>query len=189
MILSDKDLKRLISQKELIVRNESLKQNIRTSDIQPGSIDFHLGDEFSVLESKKSLISLNNELLDEDYITTKSNSFILKPLSFCLATTQEYIELPNNISAFVEGRSSVGRLGLFIQNAGWVDAGFKGQITLELFNATLHPIELVEGFRVGQFVFCKMTSDCERPYDGKYQGQIGVVGSRIYEDKEFRNEF
>ena len=100
--------------------------------------------------------------------------------SFLLATTMEYIKLPNGLTAFVEGRSSVGRMGLFIQNAGWVDAGFEGRITLELYNANSLPIRLDAGRRVCQLVFCQMDQPASVPYQGKYQGQLQSVGSRIF---------
>ncbi|PWM64612.1 MAG: dCTP deaminase, partial [Clostridiales bacterium] len=101
---------------------------------------------------------------------------------FVLATTMEYFELPDDLTAFVEGRSSLGRMGLFIQNAGWVDPGFKGEITLELFNANRCAIELKSGRRVGQLVFAKMDFPALNPYSGKYQGQRGATGSRVYLD-------
>ena len=101
-----------------------------------------------------------------------------------MATTLEYFELPNNITAFVEGRSSLGRMGLFIQNAGWVDPGFKGEITLELFNANRCAIEIKSGRRIGQLVFAQMDQSTENPYTGKYQGQQGATGSMVYLDVE-----
>ncbi|MBQ1432846.1 MAG: dCTP deaminase, partial [Ruminococcus sp.] len=79
-----------------------------------------------------------------------------------------------------------GRMGLFIQNAGWVDPGFKGEITLELFNANRCAIELTAGRRVGQLVFAKMDDKALRPYDGKYQGQRGATGSRVFMDRDKR---
>ena len=90
----------------------------------------------------------------------------------------------SDITAFVEGRSSLGRMGLFIQNAGWVDPGFKGEITLELFNANRCAIELNVGRRVGQLVFAKLDDKALNPYKGKYQGQKGATGSKVYLDKE-----
>ena len=89
-----------------------------------------------------------------------------------------------SLTAFVEGRSSLGRMGLFIQNAGWVDPGFKGEITLELFNANRCAIELQSGRRVGQLVFAKMDDKAQNPYNGKYQGQKGATGSRVFMDKD-----
>ena len=81
---------------------------------------------------------------------------MIPPHGFVLGTTLEWIKLPNNITAFVEGRSSIGRLGLFIQNAGWVDPGFEGNITLELYNANQVPIELSSGRRICQLVFAEL---------------------------------
>jgi len=98
------------------------------------------------------------------------------------ATTQEFVKLPNGLTAFVEGRSSIGRMGLFIQNAGWVDAGFEGRITLELYNANSLPIELCSGRRICQLVFCKMDRETENPYRGKYFKQERSVGSRVFMD-------
>ena len=96
----------------------------------------------------------------------------------------EYFRLPDNLTAFVEGRSSLGRMGLFIQNAGWVDPGFCGEITLELFNANRCAIELRSGRRVGQLVFAEMDAPALNPYRGKYQGQTGATGSRVYMDQD-----
>jgi len=84
----------------------------------------------------------------------------------------------------VEGRSSIGRIGLFIQNAGWIDPGFEGRITLELYNASSLPIKLQAGKRICQLVFCTMDQKAENPYQGKYQGQKVTVGSRVYQDKD-----
>jgi dCTP deaminase len=86
------------------------------------------------------------------------------------------------MTAFVEGRSSVGRMGLFIQNAGWVDPGFKGEITLELYNANSLPIRLEAGRRICQLVLCSMDKPALKPYSGKYQGQMKSTGSRVYLD-------
>ena len=96
----------------------------------------------------------------------------------------EYVELPDYLTAFVEGRSSLGRMGLFIQNAGWVDPGFRGEITLELYNANRCAIELKAGRRVGQLVFAQMDQAAMHPYRGKYQGQTGATGSRVFLDTE-----
>lgn len=150
--------------------------------IQPASIDIRLGDTFSIVEDSSSgVITLKNEI---SYKTIKTDTYVLLPGQFVLATTMEYISLPNDLTAFVEGRSSLGRMGLFIQNAGWVDPGFKGEITLELFNANRCAIELKAGRRVGQLVFAEMDQPALNPYNGKYQGQTGATGSRVFMDKE-----
>jgi dCTP deaminase len=98
----------------------------------------------------------------------------------------EFIRLPADVTAFVEGRSSIGRMGLFIQNAGWVDPGFEGNITLELFNANRLPLRLASGRRICQIVFARMDRATLTPYAGKYQGQRGTVGSRIFKDTDGR---
>ena len=150
--------------------------------IQPASVDIRLGDTFSVVEdSSTGIINLEKEI---KYKTIKTDTYLLLPGQFVLATTMEYFALPNNLTAFVEGRSSLGRMGLFIQNAGWVDPGFKGEITLELFNANRCAIELKSGRRVGQLVFAEMDRDAMNPYNGKYQGQRGATGSKVYLDVE-----
>lgn len=153
---------------------------IEQIQIQPASVDIRLGDTFCVIDdSARNIISLQDEI---HYKTIKNNSYVLLPGQFVLATTVENFALPNNLTAFVEGRSSLGRLGLFIQNAGWVDPGFEGEITLELYNASRHAIELCHGCRIGQLVFAKSEKDAIKPYRGKYQGQSGATGSRIYKD-------
>lgn len=112
----------------------------------------------------------------------QANRYVLLPGQFVLATTMEYIRLPNDLTAFVEGRSSLGRMGLFIQNAGWVDPGFAGEITQELFNVNRCAIELCAGRCVGQLVFAKMDMAALNPYNGKYQGQTGATGPRVHLD-------
>ena len=127
------------------------------------------------------IITLDSEI---KYREITSDSITIPPHSFLLATTQEYIEVPDNLTAFVEGRSSIGRIGLFIENAGWVDPGFKGRITLELYNAGSLPIKLEAGKRICQLVFCKMDNKADSPYRGKYQGQKVTVGSRVFKDTD-----
>ena len=178
MILSDKTLMRMIENKELIV------EPLEKEQIQPASVDIRLGNTFSIVEDTSTgIINLENEI---KYKTITSNSYILLPNQFVLATTMEYFDLPDDLTAFVEGRSSLGRMGLFIQNAGWVDPGFKGEITLELYNANRCAIELKAGRRVGQLVFAKMDETALNPYNGKYQGQRGATGSRVFMDKEIK---
>ena len=158
---------------------------IEDAAVQPASIDCRLGDHFLVVEDESlSMISLDEEILYREFC---GDSLILAPHSFVLATTQEFVRLPNNLTAFVEGRSSIGRIGLFIQNAGWVDPGFAGQITLELYNASSLPIELKAGRRICQLVFCQMDRPAEFPYNGKYQNQKNATGSRVFLDHENPN--
>ncbi len=176
MILSDKTLIKMIDEGTLGV------SPLTEGQIQPASIDIRLGDTFSIVEdSSTGIITLENEIT---YKTIKTDIYVLLPGQFVLATTMEYISLPDNLTAFVEGRSSLGRMGLFIQNAGWVDPGFKGEITLELFNANRCAIELKAGRRVGQLVFAEMDQTALNPYNGKYQGQKGATGSRVFKDQD-----
>jgi dCTP deaminase len=91
------------------------------------------------------------------------------------------------LTAFVEGRSSVGRSGLFIQNAGWVDPGFHGMITLELYNANNAPMRIAAGRRICQLVLARADDVVEQPYAGKYQGQMDTTGSRVHMDVENRS--
>ena len=178
MILSDKTLIRMLEEKTLVA------EPLEADQIQPASIDIRLGNTFSIVEDTSTgIINLSDEI---KYKTITSDSYILLPNQFVLATTMEYFELPDDLTAFVEGRSSLGRMGLFIQNAGWVDPGFKGEITLELYNANRCAIELRAGRRVGQLVFAKMDCAALNPYRGKYQGQRGATGSRVFMDKEIK---
>lgn len=178
MILSDKTILKMIEEGTLKIAP------IEEGQVQPASVDIRLGNTFSMVEDSPSgIITLENEI---KYKTITTDTYILLPNQFVLATTMEYFDLPNDLTAFVEGRSSLGRMGLFIQNAGWVDPGFKGEITLELYNANRCAIELKAGRRVGQLVFAKMDNEALNPYNGKYQGQKGATGSRVFMDKEVK---
>lgn len=174
MILSDRTIMKMLQQGTLSIAP------LTESQIQPASVDIRLGNTFSIVEdSSNGIITMEHEII---YKTIETDTYLLLPGQFVLATTMEYFKLPNNLTAFVEGRSSLGRMGLFIQNAGWVDPGFQGEITLELFNANRCAIELKAGRRVGQLVFAEMDAAALHPYQGKYQGQTGATGSRVYLD-------
>lgn len=178
MILSDKTLTKMLAEGTLVA------EPIEKEQIQPASIDIRLGKTFSIVkDSSSGIITLENKI---EYETIETDTYVILPGQFVLATTMEYFELPDNLTAFVEGRSSLGRMGLFIQNAGWVDPGFKGEITLELFNANRCAIELKAGRRVGQLVFAEMDDTAMNPYNGKYQGQKGATGSRVFMDNEIK---
>ncbi|MCB0362822.1 MAG: dCTP deaminase [Bdellovibrionales bacterium] len=178
MILSDKTIQLMVESGELGIGP------LTPESIQPASVDCRLGNHYLMMEeADNSVIDLSSEIKYRDY---SGDSVLLPPHSFILATTMEYVRLPNNITAFVEGRSSIGRMGLFIQNAGWVDPGFEGQITLELFNANSLPIRLEAGRRICQLVFCKMDDVALNPYRGKYQGQRNTTGSRVFLDFDLR---
>ncbi len=176
MILSDGSIRDLINKNELQI------SPLNESQIQPASVDCTLGTHFlKIDDSYRTHLDFESEI---KYTEMQAKKIVIPPQSFLLATTNEYIKLPNNITAFVEGRSSIGRMGLFIQNAGWVDAGFEGRITLELFNANSLPIELASNRRICQLVFCLMDKTSEKPYRGKYYKQLQSVGSHIKNDFE-----
>lgn len=176
MILSDQTIRKLLQEGSLFIFP------LEDEQIQPASVDIRLGDTFSIVEdTSDGIITMDNEI---HYKTITTDTYLLLPGQFVLATTMEYFRLPDNLTAFVEGRSSLGRMGLFIQNAGWVDPGFEGEITLELFNANRCAIRLQAGRRVGQLVFAQMDAPALVPYQGKYQGQRGATGSRVFQDEE-----
>lgn len=175
MILSDKTIKSLLQKGTLSI------SPLEDNQIQPASVDIRLGNTFSIVEdSSTGILTFTNEIA---YKEMQAETYLLLPGQFVLATTKEYISLPDDLTAFVEGRSSLGRMGLFIQNAGWVDPGFSGEITLELFNANRCAIELQAGRRIGQLVFAQMDQAALHPYRGKYQGQRGATGSKVYLDE------
>lgn len=171
MILSDIEIRKAIFDNKLSI------SPLQEFQIQPASVDITLGNSFTILKNIDSGIILPQEELEYDTFIT--DRYLLSPGHFVLATTREYIKLADDMVSFVEGRSSWGRLGLFIQNAGWIDPGFEGEITLELFNANRYPIELAAGVRIGQLVFAKMDAAAMYPYRGKYQGQRSATSSRI----------
>lgn len=176
MILSDKTLNQMISTGDLVV------EPLTPESVQPASIDCRLGTHYLMVETfNMTTLDLDSEIQYREY---EGDTITIPPHTFMLATTMEYIKLPNDLTAFVEGRSSIGRLGLFIQNAGWVDPGFEGRITLELYNANALPITLKASRRICQLVFCKMDQTALNPYRGKYQGQKKSVGSRVFKDSE-----
>lgn len=176
MVLSDKTLKEYLKKGKLSI------DPIGELSIRPASVDCTLGNHFLTIEANHmDVIDLESEI---KYREIEAETITMPAHSFILATTVEYIKLPDNLTAFVEGRSSIGRMGLFIQNAGWVDPGFEGRITLELYNANSLPIKLKAGRRICQLVFCEMTSAAENPYKGKYQGQKKTVGSRVFKDED-----
>ncbi len=175
VIVSHETLRQLMAEGAVVV------EPLEPDQSQPASIDLTLGDHFlKVDENAVDRITLDTELR---YVELRTEEIVIPPLSFLLAVTRERIRLPDNITAFVEGRSSIGRLGLFIQNAGWVDPGFDGTLTLELFNANRLPIRLRAGRRICQIVFAQLDRSTERPYRGKYQHQSEAVGSLIHLDR------
>lgn len=176
MILSGKTIQSNLVDGSLVI------SPFEPNNIQPASIDLRIDNHFLELETHQSTnLSLDHPAVYRDIYV--DDYMVIPPHSFILATTMEYIEIPATLTAFVEGRSSIGRLGLFIQNAGWIDPGFKGNITLELFNANSLPIRLAVGRRVCQIVFAYVDQEADL-YKGKYIGQKKATASQIYLDRE-----
>ncbi|WP_457640872.1 dCTP deaminase [Persephonella sp.] len=180
MILNDRKIKEYIDRKELVI------EPLDEVQIQPSSVDLRLGNDFLIYPEEIDILDVRNPDIHSQLkkVVADDEGFVIQPKQFILATTREYIKLPDYLTAFVEGRSSLGRLGLFIENAGWVDAGFEGNITLEFYNANSRPLKIYPGMRICQLVFSKMEEPAEKPYRGKYQGQRGTTASRIYMDKD-----
>lgn len=179
MILSDRTIKALVEEGKIKIEGGNSVLNVESA-----SVDLTLGGSFAMIKPKNGIISLDEEVEYTEVKYASKDDAILPPHSFALATTQQKITLPDNVGAFVTGRSSIGRLGLFIENAGWIDPSFSGELTLELYNATSFPIRLSQGRRVAQIIFAQLDNNCEKPYNGKYQNQVGATPSRIYLDGE-----
>ena len=159
--------------------------------LQPSSVDLHLDREFRVFHNYRyARIDPREEMPDLTEPTSigPDEPFILHPGEFVLGQTLEWVELPDDLVARLEGKSSNGRLGLLIHStAGYVDPGWKGNLTLELSNVANLPIALYFGMRIGQISFFEMSSPVERPYGSKglgsrYQGQRSPTASGSFRD-------
>lgn len=182
MILSDTTILELMDKGELEVEGLGGSKFDKDLQVQPASIDLKIGR--NVLELRPNdggYISLDKPA---NYDSAEEDEIIIPPKTFLNATTLEYISLPDNLTGFVEGRSSIGRMGLFVENAGWIDPGFKGQITLELYNSNRWPMKIKAGRRICQIVLAETDQDCTNQYNGKYMGQKGATASRAHEDEE-----
>jgi len=157
--------------------------------VQPNSLDIRLGNHFVWYETSDDVI----DPFERDSVTSKTQemtaeSVILYPGQFMLAETMELIELPDNIVASIEGKSSIARLGVELhQTGGWIDAGFRGSITLEMCNVNHRPVRIHAGMSIGQLVFYS-TERAACPYnsknDAKYMNQRQATLSRYYENKQ-----
>ena len=190
-ILSDKDIKKLLNEGHISIEPLDNKEK----QIQPSSVDLRIGDEFKVFRVIRTpyIDPKDNEEVAsymESFKVPEGEAFIIHPNEFALATTQETVKLPDDIVARVEGRSSMGRLGVTMHvTAGYIDPGFEGKITLEISNIGAMPVALYPGQRVCQVVFETMTSPSEIPYGhpsrhSKYMGQEKPESSRIKMDYE-----
>lgn len=192
MILSDRDIRQAIAdgRVKVVSAQQELFQYIHAS-----SMDFRLGNTFKLYEhSKFPVLDPRNPDSFAGNMRTitvpDGEAFIVQPGEFVLGVTQEQISLPDDLVARVEGRSSLGRLGIIVHStAGFVDPGFSGTITLEISNLNRLPVALYPGMRICQIAFEQMSSPAEMPYHSKpfskYQGQVLPEESRLSVDPEF----
>ena len=183
MLLSDKDIRAQIDAGRVICEPYEPKM------IQPSSIDVRLDKFFRVFENHKYEVidpSKEQPELTREIEVGNNEHFILHPGEFVLASTYEVITLPDDIAGRLEGKSSLGRLGLLTHStAGFIDPGFSGHITLELSNVANLPVKLFPGMKIGQLCLIKLSSAAENPYGSaiygsRYQGQRGPTASRSW---------
>ena len=186
MVLSDRSIKEALHEGRIVLRP------LDPADIQPASVDLHLDRKVLVFSnSRQPYIDVKesmDELTEMVEIPDEKHPFILHPGEFVLGSTIEHIELPDDLVARLEGKSSLGRIGLVIHStAGFVDPGWKGNLTLELSNLARLPITLYYGMKIGQISFLRLTTPAERLYGSeslgsKYQGQTEPTASRSHRD-------
>jgi dCTP deaminase len=184
VILSDRDIKHAIETGAVRI------EPFDAADVQPSSVDLHVDRFFRTFHNARHpYIDVRKPMEDltELVEVPESEAFILHPGEFVLGSTREYVSLPDDLVARLEGKSSLGRLGLLIHStAGYVDPGFEGHLTLELSNVANLPITIYPNMRIGQISFFTLSSPADRPYGSsgvgsKYQGQRGPTPSRYYE--------
>lgn len=189
MLLSDADIKMCLDTGALGI------DPYDPAMIQPASVDVRLSRLFRVFETHRHpAIDPATDQPDLTRLVRVGNGqpFVLHPGEFVLASTMEEVTLPDDLAARLEGKSSLGRLGLLTHStAGFIDPGFTGRITLELSNVAALPILLHPGMKVGQLCFMRMSSPAARPYGSpglgsRYQGQHGPVESRSFLDSDWR---
>ena len=181
MILSDRTLREQLAAGRIVI------DPLNEDNIQPSSIDLTLDPRFRIFQNHtRGVIDVKQDLTDltEPVEVEPDGVFMLHPGEFVLGATAEIVSVPTDLVARLEGKSSLGRLGLLIHStAGFIDAGFSGAITLELSNVATLPITLYPGMRIGQISFLQMTTEADAPYGSgatgsKYQGQRGPTPSR-----------
>ncbi|GAA1243894.1 dCTP deaminase [Prauserella halophila] len=183
MLLSDRDLRKELDAGRLAVDPYGPQM------LQPSSIDVRLDRFFRVFDNTRYTHidpSLQQDELTSLVEKTEGEAFVLHPGEFVLGSTFELFSLPDDLAGRLEGKSSLGRLGLLTHStAGFIDPGFDGHITLELSNVANLPITLWPGMKIGQLCLFRLTSSAEHPYGSsaagsKYQGQRGPTPSRAY---------
>ena len=182
-VLSDRDIRAALDDGRVTI------QPYDAQDLQPSSVDLHLDRSFRVFRNNRyPYIDVRAPQPDLTELLTVGDDepFILHPGEFVLGQTLEWVELPDDLVARLEGKSSLGRLGLLIHStAGYVDPGWKGNLTLELSNVANLPIALYYGMKIGQISFFRLSTEAATPYGSagnKYQGQRGPTPSRFFRD-------
>lgn len=187
MVLSDRSIKEEMALGRIVI------EPCDSVDIQPSSVDLHLSASFQVFRNSRYPYidpSMEQQGLTEMVRATVEDPFVLHPGEFVLGATIERVSLANDIVARLEGKSSLGRLGLLIHStAGYIDPGWNGTLTLELSNVANLPIVLTPGMAIGQISFMRMTTPVDRPYGSpglgsKYQGQIEPTPSRSHKGRK-----
>jgi dCTP deaminase len=183
MLLSDRDIRAAVDSKRVVL------EPFDPDMVQPSSVDVRLDRFFRVFENHRYPHidpAENQPDLTRLVEPPGEEPFVLHPGEFVLASTYEIVTLGDDISARLEGKSSLGRLGLLTHStAGFIDAGFSGHVTLELSNVATLPIKLWPGMKIGQLCFFALSSPAEEPYGSgrtgsRYQGQRGPTPSRSY---------
>jgi dCTP deaminase len=183
MLLSDRDIRAQVEAGRVKV------EPFTPEMIQPSSIDVRLDRFFRVFENHKYSVidpSIEQSDLTREVEVAADEHFVLHPGEFVLASTYEVITLPDDIAGRLEGKSSLGRLGLLTHStAGFIDPGFSGHITLELSNVANLPVKLFPGMKIGQLCLIKLSSPAEHPYGSaiygsRYQGQRGPTASKSF---------
>ena len=194
MILSDRDILARLERHDIVISPEP---DLETQ-LQPASLDLRLGYDFQTYNyTRQALIDPADPATFEQLTTLTQlqdgERFLVHPGEFVLATTLEHVEIPNDVLARLEGRSSIGRLGIVIHStAGYIDPGFKGKITLEVSNLGRIAVALYPRMRICQLAFEEMSSPVQSGYGerrgSKYQGQSAATASRLFEDSELRKK-
>ena len=183
-VLSDRTIKMMLAERKIVV------EPLGVGCIQPASVDVHLDKRILVFRnSRRPYIDVRQDLSDlTEMEEIGEQPFILHPGEFVLGSTLETIEIPEDLVARLEGKSSLGRIGLLIHStAGYVDPGWKGRLTLELSNVANLPVTLYHGMKIGQISFLQLSTPADIPYGSpelgsKYQGQTVPTASRAFRD-------
>jgi dCTP deaminase len=185
VVLSDGTIRELVASGRLVI------DPFDPTLVQPSSVDVRASGDFRVFRNnRRPHIDVREPIDDLTELVSIAGDepFVLHPGEFVLGSTMERVGLPDDLVARLEGKSSLGRLGLLIHStAGFVDPGWEGTITLELSNVARLPITIYEGMKIGQLSFMRLDRPAERPYGhpdlgSRYQGQAGPVDSRYSDD-------